>query len=60
LGRVSSIAQLGIVSALPGGLVLAGLLADHIGPANVFAVGGVLVVVPAALALCFHDIRRLE
>ena len=60
LGRVSSITQLGIVSALPAGLVLAGLLADHVGPASVFAVGGVLVVVPAGLALCFRAIRRLE
>jgi MFS family permease len=60
LGRVSSITQLGIVSALPAGLVLAGLLADHAGPASVFAIGGVLVVVPAALALCFRAIRRLE
>jgi len=60
LGRVSSISQLGIVSALPAGLVLAGLLADHIGPANVFAIGGILVIVPAALALCFRDVRRLE
>ena len=60
LGRVSSITQLGIVSALPAGLVLAGLLADHVGPAKVFAIGGILVVVPAALALCFRDIRRLE
>jgi MFS family permease len=60
LGRVSSITQLGIVSALPGGLVLAGLLADHVGPAKVFAIGGILVVVSAALALCFRDIRQLE
>ncbi|HKV59899.1 MAG TPA: MFS transporter [Ktedonobacteraceae bacterium] len=60
LGRVSSITQLGSVSALPVGLVLAGLLADHIGPASVFAIGGILVVVPAALALCFRAIRRLE
>lgn len=60
LGRVSSITQLGSVSALPLGLVLAGLLADHVGPASVFAIGGVLVIVPAALALCFRAIRMLE
>ena len=60
LGRVSSITQLGSVSALPVGLVLAGLLADHVGPASVFALGGILVVVPAALALCFRAIRQLE
>ena len=60
LGRVSSITQLGSVSALPLGLVLAGLLADHVGPASVFTIGGVLVIVPAALALCFRAIRWLE
>lgn len=60
LGRVSSITQLGIASALPGGLVVAGLLADHVGPATVFAIGGILVVVPAAIALCFRDIRQLD
>src|SRR5260370_29244673 len=34
LGRVSSITQLGVASTLPGGLVLAGLLADTTGPAQ--------------------------
>jgi MFS family permease len=60
LGRVSSITQLGIGSTLPGGLVLAGLLADHIGPAHVFAIGGILAVAPAAIALCIRAIRQLE
>ena len=59
LGRVSSITQLGIASTLPAGLVLAGLLADHIGPAQVFALGGILAVAPAAIALCLRDIRQL-
>ena len=60
LGRVSSITQLGVASTLPGGLVLAGLLADHIGPAQVFALAGMLVVVPASIGLCIHDIRQLR
>jgi len=60
LGRVSSITQLGVAVALPGGLVLAGLLADHIGPAQVFAIGGVLALVPAVVGLCVRDIRRVE
>jgi MFS family permease len=59
LGRVSSITQLGVASTLPGGLVLAGLLADHIGPAQVFALAGILVVIPAAIGLCIRDIREL-
>lgn len=60
LGRVSSITQLGVASTLPAGLVLVGLLADHIGPAQVFALGGILVVVLALIALCVRDIRQLE
>jgi MFS family permease len=60
LGRVSSITQLGVASTLPGGLVLAGLLADHIGPAQVFALAGMLVVVPASIGLCIRDIRQLR
>jgi MFS family permease len=60
LGRVSSITQLGVAAALPGGLVLVGLLADHIGPAQVFALGGILAAVPAAVGLCVRDIRRVE
>jgi MFS family permease len=60
LGRVSSITQLGVASTLPGGLVLAGLLADHIGPAQVFALAGLLVVVPASIGLCVRDIRQLQ
>ena len=60
LGRVSSITQLGVASTLPGGLVLAGLLADHTGPAQVFALAGMLVVVPASIGLCIRDIRQLR
>lgn len=60
LGRVSSITQLGVASTLPGGLVLAGLLADSIGPAQVFALAGLLVIIPASLGLCVRDIRQLR
>ena len=60
LGRVSSITQLGVAAALPGGLVLAGLLSDHIGPTQVFAFGGVLAAVPAVVGLCLRDIRRVD
>ncbi len=60
LGRVSSITQLGVASTLPGGLVLAGLLADHTGPTQVFALAGMLVVVPASIGLCIRDIRQLR
>lgn len=60
LGRVSSITQLGVASTLPIGLVLAGLLADRIGPTQVFALAGLLVVIPASLGLCVRDIRQLQ
>jgi MFS family permease len=60
LGRVSSITQLGVASTLLAGLVLAGLLADHVGPAQVFAMSGILAVVSAAIALCVRHIRQLE
>lgn len=60
LGRVSSITQFGLAVALPVGLVLAGMLADRIGPAQVFALAGVLVIVPSTIGLCVRDIRILE
>jgi MFS family permease len=60
LGRVSSITQLGVAAALPGGLVLAGLLSDHVGPAQVFAIGGVLAAGPAAVGLCVRSVRYVE
>jgi MFS family permease len=60
LGRVSSIMQLGVASTLPGGLVLAGLLTDRIGPAQVFALAGLLVLIPAGIGLCVRDIRQLR
>lgn len=60
LGRVSSITQLGLAATLPGGLVLAGLLADHLGPAQVFALAGLLVIGPSTIGLCVRDIRQLQ
>jgi len=43
--------------SIPGEIETSPIL---LGSARVFAIGGMLVVVPAALALCFQDIRRLE
>jgi len=60
LGRVSSITQVGMAAPLPIGLMLAGWLTDYIGPARVFAFGGILVLGSAMLALCIHEIRLLE
>jgi predicted MFS family arabinose efflux permease len=60
LGRVSSMAQVGMTAPLPIGLILAGWLADHVGPEYVFAFGGTLAIVAATLALSIHEIRQLE
>lgn len=60
LGRVMSIDMAGSFLLLPLGLFVVGWLADHVGPAPVFVVGGVLSLVLAAAGLCFTSIRQLE
>lgn len=59
LGRVSSIDAFGSFCLLPISYLLAGVLADHIGPAWVFVAGGVFNLVLSAIALCIRDIRAL-
>lgn len=60
LGRVMSIDMFGSFLLLPIGLFLVGGLADHVGPAPVFVVGGVLSLALAAAGLCLKSIRQLE
>ncbi|HEU5378341.1 MAG TPA: MFS transporter [Ktedonobacteraceae bacterium] len=60
LGRVSSIAMLGSVSILPVGVLVAGVLADQVGPSQVFIICGSLIVVPALISLCFRNVRQIE
>ncbi len=59
LGRISSVDILGSYSLLPVGLLLAGFLADRIGPAWVFLGGGVLILPIALVGLCLPSIRSL-
>jgi len=60
LGRVSSIDALGSFIFLPLGFAFAGILTERIGPANVFVLGGSLVVLLAAGMLLVPSIRRLD
>lgn len=60
LGRVMSVDMVGSYLLLPLGLVAVGWIADHIGPAPIFVIGGVLSLLLTALALCAKSIRTLS
>jgi len=60
LGRVVSIDALGSFVFLPVGFAFAGILADRIGPANVFLLGGSVVALLAGAMLFVPSIRRLD
>jgi MFS family permease len=60
LGRVSSVDLLGSLGLLPIGYVLAGWLGDRVGPAAVFLLGGIVIVLLNLLPMLLRDIRRLE
>jgi MFS family permease len=60
LGRVTSIDALGSFVFLPLGFAFAGVLADRLGPADVFRLGGVAVMVLAIGMLLVPSIRRLD
>jgi len=60
LGRVSSVDLLGSLGLLPIGYVLAGWLGDRVGPAAVFLLGGIMMVVLNLLPMLIRDIWRLE
>ena len=60
LGRVSSIDALGSFVFLPVGFAFAGILADRIGSANVFLLGGAVVVLLAGAMLFVPAIQRLD
>jgi len=60
LGRVSSIDMLGSFVLLPIGFGLTGWLAEQIGPAQVFTLGGAIAAVLALLALTHPAVRGLD
>lgn len=60
LGRVMSIDALGSFVFLPLGFAFAGILSDRFGPANVFILGGCLVILLAAGMLLVPSIRNLD
>ncbi len=60
LGRVTSIDALGSFVFLPLGFAFAGLLADQLGPANVFRLGGAVVMALSIGMLLVPSIRRLD
>ncbi len=60
LGACRSIDVLGSFIFLPLGFAFAGILTERIGPANVFVLGGSLVVLLAAGMLLVPSIRRLD
>ena len=60
LGRVSSIDALGSFVFLPLGFALAGILSDRLGPANVFLLGGMLIIPLATGMLLVPSIRHLD
>jgi MFS family permease len=60
LGRVSSIDALGSFVFLPLGFAFAGILTEQFGPANVFLLGGALVILLSGGMLLVPSIRRLD
>jgi MFS family permease len=60
LGRVSSVDALGSFVFLPIGFGAAGILAERIGAANVFRVGGAVSLLLALAILLVPSIRRLD
>jgi MFS family permease len=60
LGRVSSVDLLGSLGLLPVGYILAGWLGDHLGPATVFLLAGIVMVVLNIIPLFLREIRELE
>src|SRR6185312_2012058 len=60
LGRVSSVDLLGSLGLLPVGYILAGWLGDQLGPAMVFLLAGMVMVILNVIPLFLRAIRELE
>jgi MFS family permease len=60
LGRVSSIDALGSFVFLPLGFAAAGLLSERVGPADVFVLGGAILMAISVVMLLVPAIRKLD
>ncbi len=60
LGRVASVDLLGSLGLLPIGYVVAGWLGDRSGPASVFFIGGLSMVILNCLPLFLRSIREVK
>jgi hypothetical protein len=60
LGRVSSLDFLGSAALIPIGYVAAGAMADTLGPAPVFVLGGLATAAMVTAALLHPAVRRLD
>jgi len=60
LGRVISLDTFGSILMIPVGEGLGGIMTDHIGPAQVFVIFGLLNLVVNLFPLVFKEIRQVE
>jgi predicted MFS family arabinose efflux permease len=60
LSRVSAYDNLGSIVLAPLGIVAAGFMLEWVGARTTLLVAAAMVVVPTALALLDHDVRRLR
>lgn len=60
LGRVMSLSLLGVTVMMPIGEALGGIMTDHIGPAQVFVIFGLLNLGLNLFPLVFKEIRHIE
>ena len=60
LGRVISLDALGSFAMIPIGDFLGGVMTDHLGPATVFIVFGIINLVNVLIPLLVRDVRELQ
>lgn len=60
LGRVISLDSFGSIVMIPIGEAIGGIMTDHIGPAQVFVIFGLLNLVLNLFPLLFREIRQVE
>lgn len=60
LGRVNSLDSFGSIVTIPIGEAVGGIMTDHIGPAQVFVIFGLLGLAIALFPLLLKEIRQME